>query len=110
MAVLSNKETMVFPVNRRSFLYRAAVGAGAVLLWNSCAGTPSAKDRDTLKEIKAIWEKEPSDPADVDRLKEIMLPWRGEENTEIVVEAARALALHASFFVIPIYKESVVSG
>ncbi len=105
MPVLSNKETMVLPVNRRSFLYRVAAGAAAVLLGNSCAGAPSAKDRDTLKEIKTIWDKEPSDPADVDRLKEIMLPWGGEESIEIVVEAERALALHNHFFVIPTYVE-----
>jgi hypothetical protein len=101
----SDEATMFFPVNRRSFFYGAAVSAGAVLLWNSCAGTSATQDRDPLKEIKAIREKEPSDPADVQRLKDILLPWHGAPSTEVQLEAARALALHADFFVIPTYKE-----
>ena len=93
-------------MNRRSFLYNAAIGTGAVLLWNSCAGAPSTQDRDTLKEIKTIWEKEPSDPADVQRLKDILLPWHGALDDEIRDEAVRALAIQADLFVIPTYKEA----
>ena len=96
---------MLFPVNRRSFLYNAAVGAGAVLLWNGCAGAPSTKDRDTLKEIKAIWEKEPSDPKDALILRDILLPWQGAPGDEIRDEAVRALAPLSDISVFPTYKE-----
>jgi len=70
-----------------------------------CAGVQTTQGNDTLTAIRAIMNKEPNDPADVKRLEAILLPWAGERNIEIVVEAARALALHADFFVIPIYTQ-----
>ena len=101
----ADEEKMLFPLNRRSFLYNTAVGAGAVLLWNGCAGAPSTQDRDTLKEIKAIWEKEPSDPKDALILRDILLPWMGAPDDEIRDEAVRALALLSDISVFPTYKE-----
>ena len=105
MPDLSKKATLLFPVNRRSFLYRAAVSAGAVLLWNSCAGVQTTRDKDTLQLIKAIMEKEPSDPKDAIILRDILLPWQGAPDDEIRDEAVRALAILSDISVFPTYKE-----
>lgn len=102
---LSEKVMLLSHVNRRSFFQRVAIGAGAAFLWNSCAWTESNRERDIKNAIKTIWEKEPSDPEDIKLLKDILLPWSGQPSADITIEASRALALHADFFVIPTYKE-----